>query len=108
MSVVRIALLALVLAACGSSSTPDAKVGPFDARPIDAPLCAPSGGCPSGPACGTSCCNAGEQCVSGTCMCGTIAACGVGDTCASGGAQRPDMCGTLCCGVSGPCPGVTQ
>jgi hypothetical protein len=105
-------IAALLLVGCGSSSRPDANPATFDARPIDAPaddapLCAPSGGCPSGPVCGASCCNAGEQCMSGVCMCSTVAACGVGDVCAAAGAQRPDMCGSICCGASGPCPGVT-
>jgi hypothetical protein len=97
-----------MLAACGSSSTPDARpttdakldahVGP------DAPMsCLPSGGCPNGQACGATCCGSGEECVAGTCVCGTGPACGVGDTCASNVA-RQDGCGSICCGATMACP----
>jgi hypothetical protein len=101
----RALAILFVLAACGSKAAPDAR--PIDAMLVsgpDAPMsCLPSGGCPNGPACGASCCGAGEACVAGTCMCGTKAACGVGDSCASN-VVRQDRCGFICCGASGPCP----
>ncbi len=71
-------------------------------------LCGPSGNCQSGPACGNSCCGAGEFCdvaqAQPVCKCGLGAACTNGDHCASSGAMGIDQCGTICCGVSGPCP----
>jgi hypothetical protein len=101
-----IVILVMLLAACGSKSpAPDAR--PIDAMLVGGPdaamSCHASGGCPNGPACGTSCCGAGEECVNNTCMCGTNPACGVGDQCASGVAM-PNGCGSICCGASGPCP----
>ena len=64
--------------------------------------CQPSGSCASGAACNGMCCGPGEQCVNGTCKCGTAAACSGGNTCQSMVAE-PDQCGTVCCGVT-PCP----
>jgi hypothetical protein len=107
----RALAILVMLAACGNKPAPDARPGSIDASVdaqvgIDAAMsCLPSGGCPNGQACGTSCCGAGEACVAGTCMCGTKPACGVGDMCVSNVA-RQDGCGFICCGASGPCPGV--
>ena len=70
----------------------------------DPASCAPSGGCPSGPACDAVCCGAGEACFNGECQCGDSAACGEGDTCEALGPVGGDACGAVCCGVSGPCP----
>ena len=66
--------------------------------------CLPSGGCPSGPACNFVCCDQGERCNNGTCVCGTGAACGSGDSCQAAGPVGTDACGSVCCGASGPCP----
>ena len=55
-----------------------------------------------GPACGSVCCGAGEQCVGGQCTCGGNAPCGAGDTCLAP-VPRQDQCGTACCGTT-PCP----
>ena len=100
----------VLLAACGSTPSPDARPtidAKLDAHVgIDAAMsCLPSGGCPNGQPCGTSCCGSGEECVNDTCMCGTGPACGVGDMCVTNVA-RQDGCGALCCGASGPCPGI--
>jgi hypothetical protein len=67
--------------------------------------CLPSGGCTTGPRCGTWCCNSGEACDTSTttCKCGAGAACTGGNQC-MGGPVSTDGCGTVCCGASGPCP----
>jgi hypothetical protein len=83
---------------------PDAEIRDGGPAPDAAPACAPSRGCPDGPACGNRCCNAGEQCVNGACTCGAGAACVGGDTCEPFGPGSGDLCGAVCCGVSGPCP----
>jgi hypothetical protein len=78
-------------------------------QPVDPPaLCGPSGGCPSGPQCGSSgvfkCCGSGEECVAGQCTCGGNAGCSGDDECAVG-VPGTDRCGELCCGgVDTPCP----
>jgi len=86
------------------ANLPDAVI--IDAGPPpDAPgACAPSRGCPAGPACGGRCCHVGELCVDGACTCGGQPACTNGDTCQPVGPGSADMCGSICCGVSGPCP----
>ena len=70
-----------------------------------APSCLPSGGCPSGPACGNGCCGAGESCDpnSHTCRCGGGPACAAQMMCA-GPVVRMDGCGSVCCGNGTPCP----
>ena len=88
--------------ATGIDCTARPCAAPADANPMT--LCQPTGTCTTGPGCGAICCAAGEQCVSGTCMCGTAAACGDGDTCEAAGPLGGDLCGSLCCGASGPCP----
>jgi hypothetical protein len=91
----RAIAIAILLAACGSKSSPST---------VDAPLvCTPAGGCASGPSCGGTCCGAGEHCVDGACHCGTGSACGPGDQCSSGPVMT-NRCGTFCCGATGPCP----
>ncbi len=73
---------------------------PIDANPSS---CAPGSGCTGfGPICNGSCCNAGETCVNGVCMCGNHAGCGDKDTCS--GPAMQNACGSVCCGGSGPCP----
>ncbi len=82
---------------CSSQSCPDAN-------PMS---CEPSGGCPSGPACGGAgvCCGVGEACVNGVCMCAIGAACTGGAHCAvCAGTPPPLACGQIC--TTGPCPGV--
>ena len=77
----------------------------FCGQPIDASpsSCTPSAGCDGfGPLCNSICCNAGERCVNGQCVCGNGSDCGDIDHC-SGPAMQND-CGTTCCGGSGPCP----
>jgi hypothetical protein len=64
--------------ACTEIACADAGV---DANPAS---CAPTSGCPSGPACGTICCDGGERCDNGICKCGT-ATCGAGDSCEAPG-----------------------
>jgi Pacifastin inhibitor (LCMII) len=58
--------------------------------------------CPSGPACGEYCCNAGEHCDNGACRCGSNPGCGTGGTC--GGPAMTGACGSLCCPKDKPCP----
>src|SRR5215467_470740 len=55
---------------CTSGPCVDACVSCPDALVLSS--CAPSGGCPSGPACGPTalCCNRGEQCINDKCVCG--------------------------------------
>jgi hypothetical protein len=73
---------------------------PIDANPSS---CTPSPGCTGfGPQCGTYCCNAGERCVDGTCMCGNQPGCGDTDEC--GGPAMQSGCGETCCGGTGACP----
>jgi len=61
----------------------------------------PSGGCPSGPACGPTgvCCNRGEQCINDRCVCGgSDVQCVAPDTCEGPGPITDiSQCGTLCC-----------
>ena len=72
----------------------------FDANPG---TCESTPGCEGfGPECGTYCCNAGERCVNGVCMCGDHAGCGDKDVCS--GPAMQNACGSVCCGGSGPCP----
>jgi len=73
--------------------------------PVDGgPPCERGGGCPEGQACGYICCNAGEQCVNETCMCGSGPACTGWDHCQPVGADA-GACGAICCGGDGgPCP----
>ena len=78
-----------------------ANDGGVDANPAS---CAPSGGCPGGPVCGTICCKTGERCESGVCKCGMAAACGANDMCEAPGPIGGTACGSICCGASGPCP----
>ncbi len=66
--------------------------------------CQPTQGCPSGPACGTICCEQGERCENGVCLCGSNPSCPGGDTCEAAGPIGGDACGAICCGTSGPCP----
>ncbi len=89
-------LLSLALVACSKSH------GGTDAPPSSA--CRASGSCTTGPACGNTCCSAREQCVNGTCMCGTHPACGAGDMCAVAIPMPDQTCGTICCGASQICP----
>src|SRR5262249_31058555 len=93
------------LCTCNSDGTVSCTIigcGPTpDANPAS---CAADNVCTNGVACGAYCCNAGEHCVNGACMCGTGPACGTGDTCAGPGPSGGDACGTTCCGASGPCP----
>lgn len=86
-------MVACTLIACFDGGTPDA-----------AGACQPTQGCPSGPACGGICCDQGEQCVNGACLCGQNPSCGAGDTCEAAGPVGGDACGAICCGASGPCP----
>ena len=79
--------------ACSDGGVPDA-----------AGACAPTQGCAEGPACGGLCCDTGERCENGVCMCGQNAACGTGDNCEAAGPIGGDQCGSICCGASGPCP----
>ena len=66
--------------------------------------CRASGSCTTGPACGTKCCAANEQCVSGTCMCGTHPSCTDGNTCQIALPMPEQTCGTICCGATQICP----
>lgn len=79
---------------CSEAGVPDSQLG----------MCAATGGCPSGPVCGTTCCGSGERCVAGMCMCGMNKACTNGDSCQSGGPAGGDICGSICCGGMSPCP----
>lgn len=88
------------VACTARACAPDGGVD--DANP--AALCAPSGGCPSGPACGVFCCDQGERCENNMCRCGTNAACTAGNSCEAAGPIGGDACGSICCGASGPCP----
>ena len=111
MSVMDLASSTDQIVAVDFSISPDLFVT-HDLATVDlvpgAPSCAVSGGCPSGPACGGTCCAAGESCdlTTNTCMCGGSAACGTGEICARGGAVMPGKtCGVICCGTPGhPCP----
>jgi hypothetical protein len=83
---------------CTQAQCPQA----IDANPTS---CAPSTGCEGfGPQCGSFCCNPGERCVAGQCVCGT----GSGNTCdfsdRCGGPATQNGCGELCCGGKGACP----
>jgi hypothetical protein len=91
--------------------TPDGSVMTNDAgTPLG--MCAPDpmDGCPAGPACGSGCCGAGEQCdpSTDTCMCGSGPRCTGANMCAAGGPVMPGggICGIICCGAPGgpPCP----
>ena len=62
--------VACTLLACVDGGVPD---GPTPGA------CAPTQGCPAGPACGGLCCDTGERCENGVCMCGQNPACGTGD-----------------------------
>ena len=84
--------------ACTELACADAGI---DASPL---FCGGTGGCPTGPVCGTICCDRGEKCVDGVCKCGPNAACGTGDQCEAAGPLGGDLCGSICCGMSGPCP----
>ena len=103
-------LLALVLAGCPEhGKSPDGGVR--DNMTFDPPFadgggaCAPTGGCAEGPLCGAGCCGFGEQCIGGTCICGSSAACVAPDTCQTGGPTGGGICGTICCGsAQNPCP----
>jgi hypothetical protein len=75
--------------------------------PVDGLSCVPSGGCANGPACGNTCCGAGEACISGTCMCSMQPACTNGNMCASP-VVMIDRCGAICCGATTACPGVVE
>lgn len=86
----------------GTECTQRPCSAPPDANPST--LCQPTGTCTSGPGCGEICCGVGEQCVAGTCMCGTGPTCGDGDACEAAGPIGGDACGAICCGASGPCP----
>jgi hypothetical protein len=103
-------LLLVLLAGCPEhGKRPDGGVpdsATFDPPFADAPsLCAPSGGCANGPACGSACCNIGEQCIAGICHCGMDFACTGGDSCHTSGPSGGEVCGTLCCGsAQHPCP----
>jgi len=84
----------------GVSCTIVACGQPIDANPSS---CTPSDGCEGfGPQCLDRCCNAGERCVNGVCMCGDHAGCGDKDVCS--GPAMQNACGSVCCGGSGPCP----
>jgi hypothetical protein len=106
----RLLLLVLLVGCPEHGKRPDGgvrDVATFDPPFADAgALCSPSGGCPSGPACGAACCNIGEQCVAGVCHCGMDFACTLaGDTCQTGGPGGGSVCGTVCCGsAQHPCP----
>lgn len=95
---------------CNSCSCLDGEVACTDVAcsdggvPDAAGACAPTQGCPSGPACGGRCCDTGERCENGVCMCGQNPACGAGDNCEAAGPIGGDQCGGICCGASGPCP----
>jgi hypothetical protein len=72
----------------------------IDANPSS---CVTSAGCTGfGPQCGTLCCNPGERCVDGQCICGTQPGCSEADLC--GGPAMQDGCGETCCGSTGACP----
>jgi hypothetical protein len=88
----------MAVAACTDIACNDG--GP-DANPAS---CAPSGGCPEGPACGAMCCGLGERCANGVCMCSGRPACGPGDRCEHAGPIGGDVCGTICCDATTPCP----
>ena len=103
-------LLLVTLVACGGEGKcPEGRVCtptfPDAALPDGAAnVCAPSGTCQNGPACGIACCNFGERCVAGRCLCGDKE-CVTGDSCVTGGPLGAGgTCGVICCGVSGPCP----
>jgi hypothetical protein len=100
----RFAVVVLLASACSHHAasvvvTADAAI----AR--DGLSCEPSGTCATGPMCGTTCCAANEACVSGTCMCGTQAACSDGNMCAAP-LVVGEHCGDLCCGATSACPGT--
>src|SRR5512138_2360220 len=111
LAIAAVLALVVILGAC-----PEHGKGGGDGGGIlpDAALtCAPSGGCPNGPACGVRCCNQGEACVGGICQCGQNPACTIaGDTCQIGGPVAPPElippalpCGFVCCGSpQHPCP----
>ena len=100
-------LLVLALAA---TACPASKQGPMADAHRDAPAmpsCAATGHCSDGPACGGTCCGAGEACVNGACVCGTNPPCNTaqtGDTCQAAGPAMPGECGSICCGMTRPCP----
>lgn len=62
--------------------------------------------CSGGGCCGTACCAEGEWCDSTQhCRCGTNAACGAMQVCATGGPSKVGQCGGICCGdPQHPCP----
>lgn len=102
-------VLVALLIACGDDDSGSGRGGTHDASPVpDADgVCSPSGLCESGPQCGAFCCQPGERCADGTCVCGDDPACESGDYCTSGGPAQPTHgCGLFCCGpVSGVgCP----
>jgi hypothetical protein len=103
----RFAVVVLLASACSHhvATTPPPSV---DASvPRDGLSCVPSGTCTTGPMCGATCCAANEACISGTCMCGTQAACSDGNMCAAPLVAN-DHCGDLCCGATGACPGTAD
>ncbi|HTR56472.1 MAG TPA: hypothetical protein VMJ10_37620 [Kofleriaceae bacterium] len=101
-------VVVLALAACSTSSH---TVGRDAGTHVDAIVrldglsCLPAASCATGPTCGTTCCAAGEACVSGVCMCGMQPACTDGNTCNSP-VVSTDRCGSICCGATMVCPGV--
>jgi hypothetical protein len=100
------ALITIALALCIGCNE-HGKHPAFDAVPDDAGSCSASGACAVGPACGVTCCGAGEHCVQGVCRCGANPACTNGDMClnAGPGAEPPlHICGVICCGGPTPCP----
>jgi len=100
--VIRVVILALALAACSSSKPGGAPRDASSSR--DGLSCAAEGSC-AGPMCGTTCCQDGEACISGTCMCGSEPACTGGNHCAAA-VLGQDRCGSICCGATSVCPGV--
>jgi len=91
-----LALAVALLAGCSKSSPGAGSDAP--------PACRPSGACTTGPQCGAACCAAGEQCINGTCMCGTHASCTDGNTCQVGLPMPEQTCGNICCGATQICP----
>jgi hypothetical protein len=95
---------------CADAATLDLSKPPHDLsmppKDLNGAMCGATGGCPTGPLCGTTCCGTGQRCDGNTCKCGSNAACAVGEICSAGGPiGGTGQCGTICCGgVGNPCP----